>query len=144
MSLMRAALVAGWTLLLAPASLAGGIESREQALDRQGVPAFGDTQHVGHPSLHGFVSEKRVIENRLDTTESRVLRRSERPLEQQQLKRDLGAIGQSIDTFKTMHPNARATPLFERHLDRLERPARIREPGPPTLLDQAPTLLERR
>jgi hypothetical protein len=137
MSLMRAVLVAGWILLLAAAGLAGDIAP-------QGAPPFGDTEHAGHPSLHGIVPEKRVIENRLDTTESRVLRRSKRPLEQQQLARDLGTVGQSIDAFKTMHPNARATPLFERHLDRLERPARIREPGPPTLLDQAPTLLERR
>src|SRR5262245_8336967 len=137
MSLMRTALLAGWILLLAPAGLAGDIGPED-------APPFGDTEHAGHPSLRGIVPEKRVIENQLNSTESRVLRRSERPLERQQLQRDLGAAGQRIDAFKTMHPNARATPLFERHLDRLERPARIREPGPPTLLDQAPTLLERR
>ena len=144
MSLMRTALVAGWTLLLAPAALAGDHESREQALERQGAPPFGDTEHLGLPPLRGIEDEERIIEHQLDTSESRVLRRSQRPLEQQQLRRDLGATEQRLRSFKTMHPNASNTPLYERHLDRLNRPARVREPGPPTLLDQAPTLLERR
>jgi hypothetical protein len=116
MSLMRTAFVAGWALLLAAAAA--------QAEDIQ--------------------DQERIIEHQLDTTESRVLRRSGRPIEKQQLQRDLGATEQRLRTFKTEHPNASNTPLYERHLDRLNRPARIREPGPPTLLDQAPTLLERR
>jgi hypothetical protein len=129
MSLMRTALVAGWSLLLpVSASLAEDIQTQE-----------------------------RIIEHQLDTTESRVLRRSERPLakeelpgtlgeqrlrspdrllEQQQLRRDLGATEQRLRSFKTEHPNAASTPLLERQLDRLNRPARIREPGPPSLLDR--------
>ncbi len=129
MSPMRTALVAGWALLLpVSASLAEDIQMQE-----------------------------RIIEHQLDTAESRVLRRSERPLakeelpgnlgeqrlrsperslEQQQLQRDLGASEQSLRTFKTVHPNAAATPLLERQLDRLNRPARIRQPGPPSLLDR--------
>jgi hypothetical protein len=137
MSLLRTALVAGWALLLAPATLAGDVE-------QAGAPPFGDTEHLGVPSLGGIVPEERIIEHQLDTTESRVLRRSQRPLEKQEVQRELGATKQRLDAFKTQHPNAAATPLFERHLDRLERPTRILQPGPPTLLDQSPTLLERR
>ncbi len=129
MSLMRTALVAGWALLLAPATLAGDIE-------QSGAPPFGDVEHLGVPSLRGIVPEERIIEHQLDTTESRVLRRSQRPIEQEQLKRDLGAAGQDLSTFKTQHPNAAATPLLERQLDRLNRPARIIQPGPPSLLDR--------
>jgi hypothetical protein len=143
MPLMRTALMAGWILLLASAGLAADIDPRDPALDRESAPPFGDTEHLGSPSLRGIVPEERIIQNRLDTTESRVLRRSQRPIEQRQLQRDLGAAGQRIDAFKTMHPNARATPLFERHLDRLERPARIREPNSPGLLGGPTSILER-
>jgi hypothetical protein len=129
MPLMRTALVAGWTLLLAPAGLAGDIE-------QPGAPPFGDIEHLGVPPIGGIVPEERIIEHQLNTTESRVVRRSQRPIEQQQLQRDLGAAGQRLDAFKTQHPKAAATPLFERHLDRLERPARILQPRPPTLLEQ--------
>ncbi len=88
------------------------------------------------PPIGGIVPEERIIEHQLDTTESRVLRRSQRPLEKQEVQRELGATQQRLDAFKTLHPNAAATPLFERHLDRLERPGRILQPGPPTLLEQ--------
>ncbi len=137
MSLMRAVLVAGWALLLAPATLAGDFE-------QPAAPPFGDIEHLGDLSLGGIVPEERIIQHQLDTTESRVLRRSQRPLEKQEVQRELGATEQRLDAFKTLHPNAAATPLFERHLDRLQRPSRILQPGPPTLLDQAPTLLEQR
>jgi hypothetical protein len=129
MSLMRAALVAGWALLLAPVTLAGDF-------DQSAAPPFGDIEHLGAPPIAGIVPEERLIEHDLNTTESRVLRRSQRPLEKQEVQRELGATEQRLDAFKTLHPNAAATPLFERHLDRLERPGRILQPGPPTLLEQ--------
>ena len=72
MSLMRTALVAGWALLLVPAALAGDI-------DQPGAPPFGDIEHLGVPPIGGIVPEERIIEHQLDTTESRVLRRSQRP-----------------------------------------------------------------
>jgi hypothetical protein len=144
MSLIRTAFVAGWGLLLVPAALAGDLSPRDRAILGQEALPFTDTGHVGAPPLRGIEDQKLIIEHQLDTTESRVLRRSQRPLEQQQLQRDLGSAANDINTFKTVHPNARATPLFENQLNRLERPARIREPGPPTLLDQPPTLLEQR
>jgi hypothetical protein len=144
MSLIRTASVAGWALLLVPAALAGDLSPRERAIESQEAPSFGDTEHLGALRLRGIEDQKLIIEHQLDTTESRVLRRSARPLERQQLQRDLGTAARDINTFKTVHPNARATPLFENQLNRLERPARIREPGPPTLLDQPPTLLEQR
>ena len=53
MSLMRAALVAGWALLLAPATLAGDFE-------QSAAPPFGDIEHLGDPSL-GVVPEERII-----------------------------------------------------------------------------------
>ncbi len=137
-SLLRTALVACWALLLAPAPLAAG------DIEERGAPPFGDTEHLGAPPLRGIVPEQRIIEHQLDTSQSRVLRHSQRRLEKEQLQRDLGAAGQNLSTFKTQHPNAAATPLLEGQLDRSNRPARIREPGPPTLLDQSPTLLERR
>jgi hypothetical protein len=56
--------------------------------------------------------------------------------EQKQLHRDLRASEQRLEAFKTQHPNATAPPLHERQLDRLNRPARVREPGPPILLDR--------
>jgi hypothetical protein len=145
MSIIRTALVAGWILLLVPAALAGDLSPRERAILGQEALPFGDTGQLSAPSPpRGIEDQQQIIEHQLDTTESRVLRRSARPLERQQVQRDLGTAAHDIDTFKTVHPNARATPLFENQLNRLERPARIREPGPPTLLDQAPTLLEQR
>jgi hypothetical protein len=145
MPLIRTAFVAGWALLLVPAALAGDLSPRERAiLGQEEAPPFGDTRHLDALRLRGIEDHKLIIEHQLDTSESRVLRRSQRPLERQQLTRDLGSAAHDINTFKTVHPNARATPLFENQLNRLERPARIREPGPPTLLDQAPTLLEQR
>ena len=128
MSLMRAALVAGWALLLAPAALATDF-------DQSAAPPFGDIEHLGDLSL-GVVPEELIINNQLNTTESRVLRRSQRPLEKQEVQRELGATEQRLNAFKTLHPNAAATPLLERHLDRLQRSPRILQPGPPTLLEQ--------
>jgi hypothetical protein len=144
MSLIRIAFVAGWALLLVPAAVAGDLSPRDRAILGQEAHPFTDTRHVASPPLPGIEDQQQIIEHRLDTTESRVLRRSARPLERQQLARDLGTAANDINTFKTVHPNARATPLFENQLNRLERPARIREPGPPTLLDQPSTLLEQR
>jgi len=113
MSLMRTAFLAGWAvLLLSSAGLAEDIQNQEL-----------------------------IIEHELSTTGSRVLRHSQRPIEKQQLQRDLGAIGQNLSTFKTRNPNAAATPLFERQLDQLERPARIPERGAPTLLPPGPPTL---
>lgn len=94
--------------------------------------------------------EERIIEHRLDTTQSRVLRNSDRPLgspdplvgssdrllespdrplalERSQTTRDLGASEQRLRSFKTRNPNAEATPLLERQLDRLNRPTRLRD-----------------
>ena len=144
MSLTRTTLVVGLTLLATPAGLAEDIGHGRPVIGQPVAPPFGDVEHFRSSSLGGRKPEEQIIQHQLDSTESRVLRHSQRPLENEQVQRDLGATGQRLDSFKTMHPNARATPLFERHLDRLERPARIREPGPPTLLDQAPTLLEQR
>jgi hypothetical protein len=124
MSLMRTTLAALGSLLVTSAALAEDTESREPVTKFTGAPPFGD---IG--------DQERIIEHQLDTGESRVLRHSDRPLEQEQLKRDLGASEQRLRTFKTEHPNASSTPLFERQLDRLSRPARVREPSGPTLLD---------
>jgi hypothetical protein len=94
--------------------------------------------------------EERIIEHRLDTTQSRVLRNSARPLgspdplvgssdrllespdrplalERSQATRDLSASEQRLRSFKTRNPNAEATPLLERQLDRLNRPTRLRD-----------------
>lgn len=73
------------------------------------------------------VPEERIIEHQLDTTQSRVLRDSDRPLERSQVIRDLGAAGQRLRSFKTREPNAASTPLLERQLDRLSRPTRLRD-----------------
>ena len=98
--------------------------------------------------------EERIIEHKLDTTQSRVLRNSDRPLgstdplvgsqdrlvgssdpllaspdrplEISPVTRDLGAAEQRLRSFKTRNPNAAATPLLERQLDRLSRPTRLR------------------
>ena len=40
--------------------------------------------------------------------------------------RDLGAAEQRLRSFKTREPNAPATPLLERQLDRLSRPTNLR------------------
>jgi hypothetical protein len=115
MSLTRVALIAGSILLVSSACLADDIGTRE--------------------------SQEVIIRHEIDTTGSRVLRHSQQPLEKQQLQRDLGAIAQNLDAFKTQYPNAAATPLFERRLDQLERPARILQPGSPTLLPPGPPSL---
>jgi hypothetical protein len=97
------------------------------------------------------VPEERIIEHELDTTQSRVLRNSDEPLgstesqhelgtprsrillnsapplENTQVERNLGAAQQRLRSFKTREPNAPSTPLLERQLDRLSRPARVRE-----------------
>lgn len=72
------------------------------------------------------VPEERIIEQQLDTTQSRVLRDSDRPLERSQVQRDLDASQQRLRSLKTRTPNAAATPLLERQLDRLSRPTRLR------------------
>jgi hypothetical protein len=72
------------------------------------------------------VPEERIIEHQLDTTQSRVLRDSDRPLERSQVTRDLGAAEQRLRSYKTREPNAAATPLLERQLDRLSRPTDLR------------------
>lgn len=72
-------------------------------------------------------TEERIIELQLDTTQSRVLRDSERPLERSQVRRDLGASEQRLRSLKTRQPDAGSIPLLERQLDRLNRPARVRE-----------------
>jgi len=79
-------------------------------------------------------TEERIIEHKLDTTQSRVLRDSERPIERFQVERDLGASEQRLRSFKTRQPGAESIPPLERQLDRLNRPARIRAPEPPDLL----------
>ena len=79
-------------------------------------------------------TEERIIEHQLDTTQGRVLRNSERPLERSQVERDLGASAQRLRSFETRQPGAESIPLFERQLDRVSRPARIRAPQPPALL----------
>ena len=94
--------------------------------------------------------EERIIDHKLDTTQSRVLRNSDRALgdadplvgssdrllespdrprtlERSQVSRDLGAAEQRLRSFKTRNPNAPATPLLERQLDRLNRPTRLRD-----------------
>jgi hypothetical protein len=99
------------------------------------------------------VPEERIIEHQLDTTQSRVLRNSarplgspdeplgssnrlrespdpplgDRPLERSQVTRDLGAAEQRLRSFKTREPNAPSTPLLERQLDRLSRPTNLRQ-----------------
>ena len=79
-------------------------------------------------------TEERIIEHKLDTTQSRVLRNSERPIERFQVERDIGASEQRLRSFKTRQPGAESVPPLERQLDRLNRPARIRPPQPPALL----------
>ncbi len=134
MPLMPAALAAGALLLLIPAGLAADLESRERVTRFSGAPPFGATS-FGATSFRDVGDQERIIEHQLDTTESRVLRRSARPIEQKQLQRDLGAAEQRLRTFTIQHPNASSTPVFERQLDRLSRPARVREAAGPTLLD---------
>lgn len=73
------------------------------------------------------VDEERIIEHRLDTTQSRVLRDSDRPIERSQVERGLDAAEQRLRSLKTRAPQAESIPLLERQLDRLNRPARIRE-----------------
>lgn len=80
------------------------------------------------------VSEERIIENQLDTTQSGVLRDSDRPLERAQVQRNLGAAGQRLQSFKTRDPNAAGTPLLERKLDRLSRPTDLGRRGAVPLL----------
>lgn len=82
-------------------------------------------------------TEERIIEHQLDTTEGRVLRDSQRPLERSQMERDLGASEQRLRSFKTRQPGAESVPLFERQLDRANRPARVRAPQPPDLLGRS-------
>jgi hypothetical protein len=79
-------------------------------------------------------TEERIIEHELDTTQSRVLRNSERPIERSQAERDLEASEQRLRSFKSRQPGAESVPPLERQLDRLNRPARIRPPPPPDLL----------
>ena len=79
-------------------------------------------------------TEERIIEHKLDTTQSRVLRNSERPIERSQVERDLGASEQRLRSFKTRQPGAESVPPLEGQLDRLNRPARISPPPPPALL----------
>lgn len=99
-----------------------------------GCCLFGNVLHAASPLTEDIENELRVLEQQLDATESRVLRRSEHPLERSQVERDLGASEQRLRTLKTREPNAKTTPPLERQLDRLNRPARIREPNPPGLL----------
>ena len=80
---------------------------------------------------------ERIIEHQLDTTGSRVLRDSARPIERSQVERDLGASEQRLRSFQTRQPGAESVPLFERQLDRLNRPARTRAPEPPPLLGRS-------
>jgi Mg2+ and Co2+ transporter CorA len=100
-----------------------------------GCCLIGSIVNAASPLTEDIENELRVLEQRLDATQSRVLRRSEHPLERSQVERDLGASEQRLRTLKTRQPNAKTTPPLERQLDRLNRPARIREPNPPGLLD---------
>ena len=50
--------------------------------------------------------------------------------------RDLGATEQRLRSFKTRSPNAAATPLLERQLDRLSRPTDLGSRGPVPLLGE--------
>ena len=79
-------------------------------------------------------TEERVLEQQLDSAQSRVLRNSPRPIERSQLNRDLGASEQRLRSLKTREPGAESVPLLERQLDRLNRPARVRSPGSSGLL----------
>lgn len=79
-------------------------------------------------------TEERVLEQQLDSAQSRVLRNSPRPIERSQLNRDLGASEQRLRSLKTREPGAASVPLLERQLDRLNRPARVRSPGSSGLL----------
>ena len=82
------------------------------------------------------VPEERIIEHQLDTSQSRVLRDSDRPIERSQVTRDLGAAEQRLRSFKTRRPNAEPTPLLERQLDRLSRPTDLGSRGPVPLLGE--------
>jgi hypothetical protein len=82
------------------------------------------------------VPEERIIEQKLDTTQSQVLRQSSRPLERLQVERDLGAAELRLRSYKTMQPNAEPTPLLERKLDRLSRPTGRGPRGPVPLLGE--------
>jgi hypothetical protein len=100
-----------------------------------------------------IVPEDQIIEHKLDTTQSRVLRNSTRPLgspdplgsmdrplrrvdrplsnpesarESSQVTRDLGASRQRLRSLQTRTPNAPSIPLLERQLDRLSRPTNLR------------------
>jgi hypothetical protein len=99
-----------------------------------GCCLLGNLLNAASPLTEDIENELRILEHQLDTTESRVLRRSERPLERSQVERDLGASEQRLRSLKTREPNAEPIPPLERQLDRLNRPARIREPNPPGLL----------
>ena len=79
-------------------------------------------------------TEERILEQQLDSAQSRVLRKSPRPIERSQLNRDLGASEQRLRSLKTREPGAASVPLLERQLDRLNRPARVRSPGSSGLL----------
>jgi len=99
-----------------------------------GCCLLGGVLNVASPLTEDIENELRILEHRLDTTESRVLRRSERPLERSEVERDLGASEQRLRSLKTREPNLEGVPVLERQLDRLNRPPTIRQPNPPGLL----------
>ena len=90
---------------------------------------LGPTQLLAEDEDEDIETEERILEQQLDSAQSRVLRNSPRPIERSQLNRDLGASEQRLRSLKTREPGAESVPLLERQLDRLNRPARVRSPG---------------
>jgi len=78
------------------------------------VPPDDPTEHL-----------ERRLEHDFGRLPSRNLTRPERTVPERRLRRDLEVGEQRLRTLKTRRPNAGATPLLERRLDRLQRPTRL-------------------
>jgi hypothetical protein len=80
---------------------------------------------------------ERAIEYELDVTEGRALAPPRGSADLFQPGRQLRITGRRLDTLKTLAPQNEAIPLFERQLDRLQRPLSTGRP-PPVQRDPLP------
>jgi hypothetical protein len=95
---------------------------------------LGGVLNAASPLTEDIQNELRILEHQLDTTQSGVMRDSERPLERSQVERNLGSSEQRLRSLKTREPDLGGGPVLERQLDRANRPARIGAPQPTPLL----------
>ena len=80
--------------------------------------------HVTRP----IAPPRRIIPDpgyELDRLESRVHQRPTGEIARYRVRRDLDVAGQELRSLKTLRPQAGPIPLFERQLDRLQRPTRL-------------------